>query len=34
MGADILLEVTDHLFSVLKVLDGEENGHGEGEYAD
>jgi hypothetical protein len=31
MGADVLLEVVDHLFSMLKVLDGEKNGHGEGE---
>lgn len=29
MGADILLEVMDHLLSMVKVLDGEEDGHGE-----
>ncbi len=34
MRADILLEIVDHLFSMLKVLDREENGHGEGEQGD
>jgi hypothetical protein len=34
MGADVLLEVVDHLFSMLKVLDGEKDGHGEGEETD
>jgi hypothetical protein len=31
MGADVFLEVVDHLFSMVKVLDDEEDGHGEGE---
>jgi hypothetical protein len=34
MGADILLKVVDHLFSVVKVLDGKKDGHGEGEKTD
>ena len=34
MGADVLLEVVDHLFSMVKVLDGEENGHREGQEGD
>jgi hypothetical protein len=31
MGADVFLETGDHLFSMVKVLEGEEDGHGEGE---
>jgi hypothetical protein len=31
MGADVLLEIADHLFSMIEVLDDEEDGHGEGE---
>jgi len=31
MGADVLLEGVNHLFPMLKVLEGEKNGHGEGE---
>lgn len=31
MGADILLEVEDHLLSMVEVLDNEKNGHGEAE---
>ena len=34
MGADVLLEVVDHLFLMVKVLDGEKDGHGEGEKTD
>ena len=34
MGADVLPKGVDHLFSVVEVLDGEEEGHGEGEKAD
>ena len=34
MRADIFLEVVDHLFSMLKVLDREEHGHGEGKQGD
>jgi hypothetical protein len=34
MGTDILLEVVDHLFPMVKVLDGEKDGHGEGEKTD
>ena len=34
MGADVLLEVVDHLSSMVKVLDGEKDGHGEGEKTD
>ncbi len=33
MGTDVFLQVTDHLFSMVKILNGEENGHGEGEQA-
>jgi len=31
MGADVFLEIGDHLFSMVEVLDDEEDGHGEGE---
>jgi hypothetical protein len=31
MGADVFLEIGDHLFPMVKVLDDEEDGHGEGE---
>lgn len=31
MGTDVILEISDHLFSMVKVLDNEEDGHGEGE---
>jgi hypothetical protein len=34
MGTDVFLEVGDHLFSVVKILDGEKDGHGEGEKTD
>jgi hypothetical protein len=34
MGADVFLEVGNHLFSVLKVLDGKKAGHGEGKKTD
>ncbi len=34
MGADVFLEVIDHLFSVLKILDSEKDGHGDGEETD
>jgi hypothetical protein len=34
MGADVFLEIGDHLFSMVKVLDDEEDGHGEGEQTD
>jgi hypothetical protein len=34
MGTDVFLEVVDHLFSMVKVLDDEEDGHGEGEQTD
>ncbi len=34
MRADVLLKVVDHLFSVVKVLDGKQDGHGEGEKTD
>jgi hypothetical protein len=28
MGGDIYLQIVDHFFSMVKVLNGEENGHG------
>jgi hypothetical protein len=31
MGTDVFLEIIDHLFSMVKVLGDEEDGHGEGE---
>ncbi len=34
MGADVFLEVGDHLFSMVEVLDDEEDGHGESEQTD
>ena len=34
MGADVLLEVGDHLFSMVKILDGEKDSHREGEKTD
>ncbi len=34
MGTDVFLEIIDHLFSMLKILDGEKDGHREGEEAD
>lgn len=34
MRADVLLKVVDHLFSVVIVLDGKKDGHGEGEKTD
>jgi hypothetical protein len=34
MRADVLLKVVDHLFSVVKVLDGKKDSHGEGEKTD
>jgi len=34
MGTDVFLEVIDHLFSMLKILDSEKDGHGEGEETD
>ena len=34
MGTDVVPEVADHLVPMLKVLDGEENGHGKGQKAD
>ena len=29
MRADVYLQIMDHFFSMAKVLNGEENGHGE-----
>ncbi len=34
MGTDVFLEIIDHLFSMLKILDGEKDGHREGEETD
>jgi hypothetical protein len=34
MGADVFLEVGDHLFPMIEVLDSEKDGHGEGEKTD
>ena len=34
MGTDVFLEVVDHLFSMVKILDSEKDGHGEGEKTD
>ncbi len=34
MRTDILLEVVDHLLPMLKILDSEKDGHGEGEETD
>ena len=34
MGADVFLQIGDHLSSMVKVLDDEEDGHGEGEQTD
>jgi len=33
MRADVLLEIKDHLLAMVKILDNEKNGHGEGEQA-
>jgi len=34
MGSDIYLQIVDHFFSMVKVLNGEENGHGQRKKAD
>jgi hypothetical protein len=34
MGADVLLKVGNHLFSMVKILDNKKDGHGEGEKTD
>jgi hypothetical protein len=34
VGTDVLLEVGDHLFTMVEILDDEKDGHGEGEKTD